>query len=374
MADCVVIGGGIVGAAAAYRLARSGARVTLVDRADAGQASAAGAGIIAPGTSLRPLPAFYPLAARAVAFYPELLAQLAEDGETETGYEVVGSLLVASDEQEAGQLDEVQRLIEERQAQGFPGIGQVRRLDAREARELFPALADVPGAIHVPGSARLDGRLMRDALVRAAENRGATVVRGDARPVRDGDRVTGVEVDGRRIAADTVIIAAGAWSNAFGEAIGLRIPVEPQRGQILHLELPETDTSRWPIVTGFHSHYMLTFPTNRVVAGATREDGSGYDYRMTAGGVHESLSEALRIAPGLAPATLREVRIGLRPLSQDHLPILGQAPGLANVYLATGHGPTGLQVGAYSGTVVADLARGQAVDADLSAFSLARFD
>lgn len=373
MPDIVVIGGGIVGAAAAYRLARSGVQVTLVDRNDPGQATAAGAGIIAPGTSLRPLPAFYPIAARAMAFYPELLAQLAEDGETETGYEVVGSLFVASDEQEAARLDEVQRLMEERRDQGMPGIGEVRRLDGREARELFPALADLPGALHVPGSARLDGRLMRDALLRAAEKRGATVLRGDARPVRDGERVTGVEVGGQRIAADAVIIAGGAWSNTLGEAIGLRIPVAPQRGQILHLDLPETDTSRWPIITGFHSHYMLTFPTSRVVAGATREDGSGYDYRMTAGGVHEALSEALRLAPGLAPATLREVRIGLRPASPDHLPILGAAPGLANVYLATGHGPSGLQLGAYSGTVVADLARGEAVDIDLSPFALERF-
>lgn len=373
MPDIVVIGGGIVGAAAAYRLARSGVQVTLVDRNDPGQATAAGAGIIAPGTSLRPLPAFYPIAARAMAFYPELLAQLAEDGETETGYEVVGSLFVASDDQEAARLDEVQRLMEERRDQGMPGIGEVRRLDGREARELFPALADLPGALHVPGSARLDGRLMRDALLRAAEKRGATVLRGDARPVRDGERVTGVEVGGQRIAADAVIIAGGAWSNTLGEAIGLRIPVAPQRGQILHLDLPETDTSRWPIITGFHSHYMLTFPTSRVVAGATREDGSGYDYRMTAGGVHEALSEALRLAPGLAPATLREVRIGLRPASPDHLPILGAAPGLANVYLATGHGPSGLQLGAYSGTVVADLARGEAVDIDLSPFALERF-
>jgi len=94
---------------------------------------------------------------------------------------------------------------------------------------------------------------------------------------------------------------------------------------------------------------------------------------MTAGGVHEALSEALRLAPGLAPATLREVRIGLRPASPDHLPILGAAPGLANVYLATGHGPSGLQLGAYSGTVVADLARGEAVDIDLSPFALERF-
>ncbi|MDI3341416.1 MAG: FAD-dependent oxidoreductase [Sphaerobacter sp.] len=373
MADVVVIGGGIVGAAAAYRLARCGVPVTLVDRADPGQATAAGAGIIAPATSLRPLPPFYPLAARAVGFYPELLAQLAEDGETNTGYEVVGSLFVAASEQEAARLDEVQRLIEERRDAGMPNVGEVRRLDGREARDLFPALADLPGAIYVAGSARLDGRLLRDALLRAAERRGARVRRGDARPVRTGDRVTGVAVDGERIAADVLIVAAGAWSSALGDALGLRIPVAPQRGQILHLTVPTSETGRWPIVVGFHSHYLLTFPPHRVVAGATREDGSGYDVRMTAGGVHEALSEALRIAPGLAPATLHEVRIGLRPASPDQLPLLGPAPGLANVFLATGHGPSGLQLGPYSGVVVADLARGAQPDVDLAPFAPIRF-
>src|SRR5512146_1102764 len=80
--DVIVIGGGIVGASAAYRLARSGARVTLVDRADAGQATAAGAGIISPGTSFKPPAAFFSLAFPAVAYYEELLAHLAEDGGT----------------------------------------------------------------------------------------------------------------------------------------------------------------------------------------------------------------------------------------------------------------------------------------------------
>ena len=92
--DVIVIGGGIVGASAAYRLARSGARVTLLDRADVGQATAAGAGIIAPGASYHPPAAFFPLAFRAVGYYDTLLAALAEDGEMETGFAVVGLLHV----------------------------------------------------------------------------------------------------------------------------------------------------------------------------------------------------------------------------------------------------------------------------------------
>jgi len=375
MAEIVVIGGGVVGAAAAYRLARDGVRATLIDRADSGQATAAGAGIICPGTSLRPLPAFFPFAAAAVGHYPALLDALAADGAPPTGYETVGELLVATDDAAFEDLPELLALFQARQAAGMPNLGQVSAIDGAEARERFPALGDAFGALWVPGAARVDGRLLRDALRHAALGRGAVMLQGEATLVRKGERISAVRVDDRTVACDAVIIAGGAWSNAFGSVLNVTIPVEPQRGQILHLTLPGVETGRWPIVTGMRDHYLLTFPPDRVVAGATRETGSGYDARMTAGGVHEALNEALRVAPGLASATLREVRIGLRPLSPDGLPLLGPVSGLANAYLATGHGPSGLQLGPYSGEVVARLAQNQTIDPglDLMPFAVGRF-
>jgi D-amino-acid dehydrogenase len=371
----VVIGGGIVGASAAYHLARRGARVTLVDREAPGQATAAGAGIIAPGTSLRPIPAFFPLAYRAVAYYPDLLADLMADGERDTGYAVVGLLHVAMDPDEGARLPKLARLFRERRDAGAPRIGDVEELDAAAARALFPALGDTHGAVHVTGAARVDGRRLRDAMRRASERHGARPLTGEAELVRRGERVEAVRVGGRRLPADAVIVAAGAWAAAFADVLGAPLPIAPQRGQILHLALPATDTSHWPIVVGFHSHYLLTFPPDRVVVGATREDGSGFDPRVTAGGVREVLSEALRVAPGLARATIAETRVGLRPASPDGLPILGRAPGLENVYLAVGHGPVGLQLGPYSGVVAADLALGLPAPEglDLAPYAAERF-
>ena len=367
-----VIGGGIVGSSAAYRLARAGVATTLFDRDDLGTATAAGAGIIAPSSGRRLPEAFYGIQDAAIGFYPELVEQLAEDGEPETGYEVVGGLFVATNDDEAVRLNDVEEGSRARLAEGVPGIERVSALGPAEARELFPALGDITGAIHVAGSARVDGRLMRGALQRAAEKRGATIVRAGASLHNESGGQVVIESQGETLRPDIIILAGGAWSNTLGQAIGLRLPVYPQRGQILHLDMP-VDTGRWPIITGFYSHYILTFPSNRVVAGATREDGAGYDYRMTAAGVHEALSEALRIAPGLGVATLHEVRIGLRPASPDQLPLLGKAAALANVYVATGHGPSGLQLGPYSGAIVADLALGQQSPIDLAAFAPERF-
>ena len=118
---------------------------------------------------------------------------------------------------------------------------------------------------------------------------------------------------GVRLSADAVLVTGGAWTKRLGESLGVTLTIYPQRGQIMHLDLPGVVTTKWPVILGFGPHYILAFPESRVVAGATREHDSGYDPRMTAGGVHEALGEALRVAPGLAGATLHEVRIGLRP-------------------------------------------------------------
>jgi D-amino-acid dehydrogenase len=110
-----------------------------------------------------------------------------------------------------------------------------------------------------------------------------------------------------------------------------------------------------------------------VVVGATRETGAGFAPHTTAAGVREVLDEALRVAPGLAGAEVREIRIGLRPASPDSLPLVGAAPAAHNLYVAAGHGPTGLQLGPYSGKLVADLMLGRTIKTDISALDVTRF-
>src|SRR5699024_8103429 len=115
--------------------------------------------------------------------------------------------------------------------------------------------------------------------------------------------------------------------------LDLSVPVAPQRGQITHLRLPDADTSRWPTVHPLSHHYLVPFDEGRVVAGATRETGSGFDPRVTAAGQLQVLQDALGIAPGLADATHIETRVGLRPLP-DQLPVAGALPGHEHIYVA----------------------------------------
>jgi D-amino-acid dehydrogenase len=373
-AEIVIVGGGLLGWSTAYRLAKIGRAVTVIDRDEPGAATLAGAGIIAPASSLTVDETYLTLGKIAVDYYHRLIPELAEDGETDTGYATPGLLFVARDQEELARLPAARDLIASRKAAGIGNVGEIEMIDGALARRHFPALAELPGAIRLSGAARVNGRHLRSALQRAAERHGAEVLLGDAQLIREGDAIIEVKVGRQRLAPEIVVIAGGAWSNTLGEAIGVKIPLYPQRGQIVHFDLPGVKTSDWPIISGFYTQYILTFPDNRVVAGATREHDSGYELRLTAGGIQSVLNEALRVAPGLANATIAEIRIGLRPFSPDGLPMLGNISTMPNVYLNTGHGPSGLTLGPVSGALIAGLINGETPEIDLSPFRVERFD
>jgi D-amino-acid dehydrogenase len=144
--------------------------------------------------------------------------------------------------------------------------------------------------------------------------------------------------------------------------------VAPMRGQIVHLSLPGNDTAAWPVVLPQSSHYLLAFEDSRVVVGATRESGSGFDYRVTAAGQAEVLQQALHVAPGLAPATVVETRIGFRPASADGLPLLGHVRGVDGLLVGNGLGAAGLTIGPFAGKLLADLALAGKTALDLQPF------
>lgn len=372
MAKVVVIGGGVVGASAAFNLAQAGVETVLVDRKDKGHATAAGAGIISPGTNPGHSAAYLALARASTTYYPRMLEDLAAIGQTDTRYDAVGELLLAKSDAEAEALAGLETFINGQRDGGMPNVGKVTRVDDQAAREMFPPLGPIESALHVAGAARVDGDFLRNALVGGATRHGANVRAGGATIRTNGTTVTGIDLDGEAIDADSVVVATGAWTNAMLEPLGVTVAVAPQRGQILHITMGDTDTSRWPILGGTGEQYMLAFGPNRVVSGATRETGSGFDVRLTVGGLQSVFNHAMRVAPGVAAGTVHEIRIGLRPLSADGLPFLGHIPGWDGVVLATGHGPSGLQLGPYSGWAAARLALGEVVDLDLTPYAVDR--
>jgi D-amino-acid dehydrogenase len=216
-ASFVVVGGGVVAAAAAYQLARRGAAVTIVEGDQRGIATNAGAGIICPWSE--PVDdAWYQLCCAGARHYRDLLAVLAEDGPADTGYAQVGALCVT---EQTGTLPGLAALLESRRATA-PGMGEVTVLAPGEPARMFPPLAPGLAGLWISGAARVDGRAIRDSLLRAAVGRGARRVPGHATLERTGDRVTGVRAGAESFGADAVVVAAGAWTAQVCAGFGCR--------------------------------------------------------------------------------------------------------------------------------------------------------
>ncbi|PRX67357.1 FAD dependent oxidoreductase [Nonomuraea fuscirosea] len=416
----VVIGSGIVGAGAAYHLSRRGAAVTVVDGGYQGDATRAGAGIVCPWVDHPEDDDWYRLTNEGARHYPGLVEELGED----IGYAKVGALLVAED---PADLEQVRALLRRRRP-GAPEMGEIT--DVSTPSELFPPLSDTLSAILVPGAARVDGRAVRDALLRAAVSMGAEVRTGIAALTPDGQvllhspdgsgqplapegtagsgatpavtaggaaypptsrahgggqgaswrqaapsgPVTGGPPGVQRplsgaavpLDADAVIVAAGAWTGEVCRPLGVELPVFPRRGQILHATLEGVDTAWWPIILPRMGPYLLGFPDSRVVIGATVED-VGFAPRVTMGGLDEVIRAGLRVAPGLFNATVTETRVGLRPVYAPGPALIGPLTG--RVVVATGLSAYGLTAGPFTGRIAAALALGDTPPIDITPYA-----
>ncbi|WGU97607.1 FAD-dependent oxidoreductase [Paenibacillus dendritiformis] len=368
MKKVIVIGAGILGASAAYQLAKMGADVLIIDRKDTGQATDAAAGIICPWLSQRRNQAWYRLAKAGARFYPGLIKELTSEGETETGYAQVGALSIHDDMEKISKMEERAQL---RKA-GAPEIGDITRLNEQATQELFPLLAEGYHSVHISGAARIDGRALRDALIRSAQRKGAILIDGDAALQYQSNRATGAAVGGESFSSDEVIVCAGAWAHQLLQPLGIHFKVSYQKAQIMHLQVPDRqDTGTWPVVMPPSDQYLLAFDAQKIVMGATHEDDiEGYDTRVTAGGIQEILNKGLGLAPGLANSTVQEVRVGFRPFTPGFLPVIGAVPGWDGLIAANGLGASGLTMGPFIGFQLAKLALGMDLDIDIYDYDL----
>jgi D-amino-acid dehydrogenase len=354
--DVAVVGGGLVGLSLAFELAGGGASVTVVDAGLPGRATDAGAGILSPDTSADADRDSFEFALGAAAHYPTLLAQLGAEGiDTDgTGYARCGLLSVGLRPHEDGWFQPFADLVTARSA------GVVSEITTSAAESLFPPLGSVHRVLHCTSAARVDGRGLADALRRGAQARGVQLVSATVRGISGastgdhGSTVGRVAVEGADdVRFGALAVAGGAWSAAMGEWLNSPLPIVPTKGQIVHLGV-RGPTESWPIVQPLLTHYLVPWPGGRVACGGTFEVGAGFDAGVTAAGLHELLRECLIVAPGLADARYLETRVGLRPTSPDDRPVAGTVPGWENVWVATGHGASGLLHGPYTAKLLAE--------------------
>ena len=362
----IVVGAGIVGASTAYHLAKKGVRVTVVDRKDPGQATEAAAGIICPWLSQRRNKAWYALAKNGAAYYETLIEMLEADGETETGYRKVGAISLHTDQEKLKKMEERAQVRRE----DAPEIGRITPLSSEETRAKMPLLDSAYASVHVSGAARVNGRALRDALIRGAKKHGATFIHGSATLIAGDQIIRGVEVDGDFLTADQVCVTAGAWAAELVRPLGISLQIRGQKAQIAHLKVSE-ETANWPVVMPPNNQYMLAFDGGELVVGATYEDDRD-DLDCTVGGLHEIFDKALTVAPELKDATFVETKIGFRPVVPNFMPVIGPIPNVNNLWLVNGLGSSGLTVGPFLGGELAKVVTGEITTIDLTPYHVAQ--
>ncbi|MEU4514776.1 glycine oxidase ThiO [Nonomuraea wenchangensis] len=366
----VIVGGGVVGLSVAWRLARAGRPVTVVDPDPASGASHAAAGMLAPVSEVtyteEPL---LRLGLASLRRWPAFAAELAADAGLPEGTRGVdlraeGTLDVAFGADDLAALDELAAFMEKL---GLP----VERLTGRECRRLEPMLApSVRGGLLAAGDAWVDPRRVTAALLAALERRDVPLVRARVTALlrEDGPegrvaglrhagesagRVTGVRLEGgAELPATTVVLAAGAWSAALAG-----VPVRPVKGQILRLRSPQPLLTRC-VRGSVHGSpvYLVPRGDGELVVGATQEE-LGFDTRVTAGGLYELLRDARELVPGVTELELADVVAGLRPGTPDNVPIVG--PAGDGLVLATGHHRGGVLLAPLTAALVAGEAGGE---------------
>src|SRR5262249_18251883 len=149
---------------------------------------------------------------------------------------------------------------------------------------------------------------------------------------RDGGRVTGVVLERDVIACSTVVLAIGPWSRDVSDWIGVPIDVRPLKGQILRLQAPGPPVE---CSVGWGHNYP-TPTTDGLRGGGTAEEEAGFDEESTPAARDEIGDALVKMLPAMADAQVAQQTACLRPVASDGLLVLGRAPGLDHVYVATG--------------------------------------
>ncbi len=364
-----IIGGGVIGLAIGWRLAQAGRRVEIFERGAAGHgASWAAAGMLAAGSEVEPGErTLFGLLKHSQSLWPAFAVELAEASGIDVELKTEGTISVALSQDDLGRLRQTYAL----QQQLGVASRWLSRVEALEHEPyLNPRLA---GALLVAGDHQVENRILVGALKTAFGRAGGVLHEetGDVAVRTSRGHAVGVTAGGIEYPADTVIVAAGAWTPGIaGLPPGDRPPVRPVKGQMLALKMDPAA----PILTHVlwtPKAYLVPRKDGRLLVGATTEE-RGFDTSLTAGGMLSLLESAWRALPGIEELPIVESWAGFRPGSRDDAPILG-ATGTGGLILATGHHRNGILLTPATAQAIARLVLTGETDPVIADFGLSRF-
>jgi glycine oxidase len=363
MIEVVVVGGGLAGAATALALAQRGAAVNLVEAERPGSAATgASAGMLAPQYESAGAGPLYRILVEARDAYLDFCARIEEL----TGHAIElrweGMLVANVDEAEH---DAAASMLAWQEAEGQRGA----ILDVADALRLQPGITtDVHSWLWLPDEGQVDAQLLATLLELALERAGVRVLSGRRAAGIEiaADAVTGVSLeDGRTLAADAVLVAAGAWSGGL-RGLPRPLPVRPVRGHILRYPAGSAPLQR--LVTSHSARYLVPRIDGTVIAGSTMDE-TGFDRSIDEAGLRSIHETAAGLVPALRAVRHMEHWADLRPISADGLPIIGPDPDVQGLCYATGYGRNGILLAPLAGVTVASMLLGLPVPPDWSAFA-----
>lgn len=362
--DVAIAGGGLIGGSIALELARAGLRVAVFDRGQMGrEASWAGAGILSPAPESAAMIPMVGIGKASMELYPDFVKIVEELSGQSAGFRPKGTLQAILSREAREELSTVIAL--------HHGLGlKAEPLSAEAAREVEPAISeDVEAGVLRPEEASVDNRALTPAVLEAARRSGAEFFPdcGAEAIVNAGNRCTGLKLKNESVEAAWTVIAAGSFSSQI-EGVGPYAPVKPAKGQMVSLRPADLAIER---VLWSENIYLVPRKDGRILAGATVEY-AGFDKKLTAGGMEKLLAGAIELVPGLADASVEEMWAGLRPDSQDHLPILGPTE-LEGLLVATGHFRSGILLTPITAKLIREWVTKQSVSVDWERFSPMRF-
>jgi D-amino-acid dehydrogenase len=409
--DIAIIGGGIVGIAAAIFLAEAGKKVVVVDRTgiceetSSGNAAALAFADVLPLAHkgmLKSLPKWLadPLGPLSIppAYLPKLLPWLVRfwragsSDRFEVSLAAQAGLMKLAEAEWSGlmQRSGTQSMLRdhgslelyESEAEflmSLPGWAarerfgiEYKHLGQDELTDYQPGLSKqfVRGTFAPNWKGVDDPKDLGKALWRYAETKGAEFMKGEVGLVMPSKERIAIQLkQGRTITANKVVIAAGAWSHLLARQLGDRIPLETERGYNTTLPKSAFDVKRMLVFSG-HG-FVVTPLGNGVRVGGAVELG-GLTRPPNFARSKAMLEKAKRFLPGLDASGGREW-MGYRPSLPDSLPAIGRSKNQANVFYAFGHGHLGLTQSAATGRLIRDLVLGQTAPLDLQPFSPSRF-
>jgi len=341
--DVVVIGGGLIGLLSARELALSGHSVTVLDQGQiGGEASWAGGGILSPLYPWRYADAVNQLARWSQQHYPSLAEELIEEGNTDPQWLQSGLLVLDPSEQEQGRA----------WAQSY--VLGCEQISSQAVRELEPEL-QVPGetALWFPELAQIRNPRLVKSMVESCTRHGVQLRASCPATgiLRRGEQVTGVAIPGGTLPTEIVVIASGAWSARLLSSLGMTLPVRPVRGQMI---MYHTEPGRIRHIDLYNGHYLIPRQDGRVLVGSTLEEVD-FDKSTTQDAETFLIQVACNLFPFLQELPIENHWAGLRPGSPDGIPYICPVPGMAGLFLNTGHYRNGVVLGLASARLLADM-------------------